>query len=446
MPNERTVIEKRLLLAQALVSGKLRTDAELGKSSYEEIVFKMTDDLVEYHYGRLFVVKSAEETGSAVSPEKEAETSCENISTNDLCKKFENDILPNFQSSVTERITPCVKTSTVKYDEKMWDDSLGDNYGTRVPVFHKYNIRNYSYNTEVVPAWKGTISYKEKACTREELLSTTNDIFNILLSPLGFDASSNLDLEEVELMAYRDLMKDPLFNLRRDIWQWKRGRWGSPEDAFWEFCNAEGFVPKFGLQMDLTKIDAKSTLVTRTPGVFNASNFKVNTRELLSNIRSDDGGEWTGVQIQEKGWHTEPRLVEYVKEVEGDGVVGIGLKIYLMDANLTDAEYGKLYAGYRYASAYSVAYVDDTSVSRKFRKGIAQIQKEGKIGYFALLPLGLDETIALCEVLGLEKRVGVKGFETNADLRKALIALREHKDSVLTCVRALQEEMAFSLV
>ena len=403
MEREVSTIVKRMLLAKALVRCQLDKFPEVKELGYNGIVYNISDEQVEDYYARVFGVKEEDAVENQAS---DAETSVA-------------------ETSVAETFTPAI-SGTAKATATRKINSAIAEVAKRVAPYKSMETAKY-------PAYLPTDCFAASNSYGLRLLPSAG-IPHVVL-----DSQYRDSIEDAAIWLCHEILKavgstvDAVVTLR-DLASFSLVKLVAPEE-FGVLWNYRGYGNLWGqtnlLGKESMTFNRKSGAdYGRFPKVVEKSVVKLN---LYSDSKNARGSAYSSDGIKKTVYIESPHIYFGEVTVTGDEFMGAYMAVPLCDAGFDM----KVVAEAKVVTDDS-SYTRYTEQAAVLNRGLQNMRKVNVplSQYVVLLPLTLDETISLCEVIGLDTACDCGKFESYAHLHQALCLVREHQQSLLNAMDA----------
>ncbi len=390
---ELPTVVKRMTLARDFSRGELGKFEEIQKLGYNGIVYQISDGEVCKLYEEVYGGKAAEESvGSSTAESSSAHASLpKHVLAEELqgmlSNKWEDEIYPSIQA-------------------------IGKGYSRKV----KHVGRSFLPVADSTIDFADTVTVTDIENTAAFLDNCAEKIITEALAEVGIDTHREIsmnDMEEIALLPLLVSYSDQGIYKAESIF-------GNTADGL--SCmrltkTGEGFVrqPALG-SVALVKLNTHGSYVDMPDG--------------RRQWKNDANMEITGLNKLSLGLEYAP--------IKGDQLHVLYVSIPVLESGVSSNDVLSLRHD---KNRWDAENVDN--IMQEFKKYC--LSKKPIYGKRILLPVTVSEGIRICELLGDDTLCLIHGIRTYGELRKALVAVQEHKDNLWEVTHSLMESGAVML-
>lgn len=390
---ELPTVVKRMTLARDFSRGELGKFEEIQKLGYNGIVYQVSDEEICKLYEKVYGGEVAKESvGSCTAESSSAHASLpKHVLAEELqgilSRKWESEVYPSIQA-------------------------IGKGYSRKV----KHVGRSF------LPVEASTINFAETVTvtdienTAAFLDNCAEKIIAEVLAEAEIDIHREISMNDMEAIALLPLL---VSYSDQGIYEAERlfGNTADGQSCMRLTKTGEGFVRQPALNsVALAKLNAHGGYVDTPDG-----------RRQWTN---DASMEITGLNKLSLGLEYAP--------IKGDPLHVLYVSIPVLESGVSSSDALGLMHDKNRWEAENVE-----EVMQEFKKYC--LAKKPVYGKRILLPVTVSEGIRICELLGDDTLCLIRGIGTYGELRKALVAVQEHKDNLWEVTHSLMESGAVML-
>lgn len=390
---EVSTVVKRMTLARDFSRGELGKFEEIQKLGYNGIVYQISDEEICKLYEKVYEGKAAEESvdsctagASPVDASLPKHVLAEELQGR-LSSKWESEVYPSIQA-------------------------IGKGYSRKV----KHSGHSF------LPVAASTVDFAEAVTVTEIendaafLDNCAEKIIAEVLAEAEIDIHREIPMDDMEVIAMLPLLvsySDQGIYAAESIF----GNTADGQSCMRLTKTGEGFVRQPALSsVALAKLNAHGGYVNMPDG-----------RRQWTN---DASMEITGLNKLSLGLGYAP--------IKGDPLHVLYVSIPVLESGVSSSDALNLRHD---KSRWEAENVEE--VMQEFKEYC--LAKKPVYGNRLMLPVTVSEGIRICELLGDATPCGISGIGTYGELRKALVAVQEHKDNLWEVTHSLMESGAVML-
>lgn len=390
---ELATVVKRMTLARDFSRGELGNFEEIQKLGYNGIVYQISDEEICKLYEKVYGGTAAEESADSCTTESSPVDA--SLPKHVLAEELQGRLSSKWESEVYPSI-----------------QAIGKGYSRKVKhVGHSF-----------LPVAGSTIDFADTVTvtdidnTAAFLDNCAEKIITEVLAEVGIDTHREISMNDMEAIALLPLL----------VSYSDQGKYAG-ESIFGNTADGQSC-------MRLTKTGEG---FVRQPALSSVALVKLNTHGSYVDMpdgrrqwKNDANMEITGLNKLSLGLDYAP--------IKGDPLHVLYVSIPVLESGVSSSDVLSLRHDKNRWDGENVE-----EVMQEFKKYC--LAKKPVYGKRILLPVTVSEGIRICELLGDDTLCLIRGIRTYGELRKALVAVQEHKDNLWEVTHSLMESGAVML-